>query len=98
MVLMDNLLLSTTGGHYPITSCAQPAPSTTREGEGKGTHRSPQFWGGGGLEAREQTQHFSISPSMVSCGRSSPPNRTMRVGCGVVPGSTHFMGLKRACP
>lgn len=35
-VLMDHLLLSTTGGHYLIASCAQPAAHTRREGEGKG--------------------------------------------------------------
>lgn len=37
MVLMDHLLLSTTGGHYPITSCIQFAASSTREGKGSGT-------------------------------------------------------------
>lgn len=98
MVLRDHLLLSTTGGHYPITSCSQPAASTVKEGEGKGTTPLAKILGGR-AEARQHTKHFSISPSVVSSGHTSPPNGTMRVGYGVVPpGSTHFMGLKRACP
>lgn len=36
MVLMDHLLLSTTGGHYPITGCIQFAASTAREGKRNG--------------------------------------------------------------
>lgn len=48
VVLMDRLLLSTTGGHYPITICAQAAAGSGREGEGKGTIPLASIWGGGG--------------------------------------------------
>lgn len=43
-------------------------------------------------------KHFSVLPSMVLSGHSSLPTRTVWVRLRVVPGSTHFMGLKRACP
>lgn len=43
-------------------------------------------------------KHFSISPSMVPSDCFLLPNGTVWVRYRVVPGSTHFMGLKRACP
>lgn len=53
---------------------------------------------GRGAEAWQHMKHFSFSPSIDSSGCFSPPNRTVGVGYGIDACSTHFMGLKRACP
>lgn len=84
-----------------VTTPSQAASSLQQAPPGKeratGPFCSPQFWDGG-AEARQHMKHFPISPSMVPSGHSSLPNRTVWVSYRVLPGSTHFMGLKRACP
>ena len=81
-----------------VTTPSQAASNLQRARPGKARERgpfcSPQFWDGG-AEARQRVKHFSISPST---SHSSLPNRTVWARYRVVPGSTHFMGLKRACP
>lgn len=63
-----------------VTTPSQAASSLQQVPPGKaremGPFTSPQFWNGG-VEARQQMKHFSISPSMVPSGHSSLPNRAV---------------------
>lgn len=81
-----------------VTTPSQAALSLPQAPPGKARRRgptcSPQFWGGG----LKRGSKLNISPSGVSSSCTSPPNGIVWVGYEVVSGSTHFMGLKRACP
>lgn len=81
----------------PSQAAAILPQASLGKARGMGPSRSSPFRVEG-AEVRQHMKHFTVPPSMVFSGCSSSPNGAVQVGYGVVPISTHFMGLKRAWP